>query len=472
MNKTRLQLHEFQRFANPYSYFGRNNYETFMRISTISAVLILLSAHAFSQKIEMPPSASEALINNVTLNSQATQPKKANIDIEDWFAWWADWASFRGGFEAQGRFFVLYPDTFVKSLFEDENTSEETEAWVAWCSVGQGFDPKDQAWSDPNLYKLKDWYSYVLDSALVNYGYFRQNPDTTIVDTLMVQVYRNIGNGGQLLAGGFNNSPAVFAVPSINRKTGLGSNHFELIKIPLTHDLETPIDEDGAFRNRTLRFAINEANNGLRIDPKQVAHVTVTFKPGQEYSMGDTLFMDPDLVTKGAPEPTKKLNRFGVIVSTQTPNIDDVTSYNNGSFVVNWNRYQGPTDLPMALRSTYFPGPFGTDQQQFAYFPQIGFHVSDPVGIDDPTHGFTDLSVFPNPAVSHTMISFSLEKPSSVRVTVKDLTGKVVMTLGENSLSSGQQNISLNTSELDGGLYFCTLATEQGEISTKFTVSH
>lgn len=443
-----------------------------MKIFTLSITLLFFSAQAFAQKLQIPPSVSQSLVDNVNLNTHGTQPKSADVDVEDWFAWWQDWSSFKGGFEGGGRFFVLYPDTFVKSLFEDPNTSAETEAWVAWCSVGQGFDPKDQAWSDPNLYKLKDWYSYVLDSGLVNYGYFRQNPDTNIVDTLIVQVYRNIGNGGQLLAGGFNNSDAVFAVPTINRKTGIGSNHFELIKIPLTHHMETPSDPaDGSFTNRSLSFAIDAANGGLRIDPKQVAHVTVSFKPGQEYAMGDTLFVSPDLVKKGAPEPTKKLNRFGVIVSTQTPNIDDVTSYNNGSFIVNWNRYKGPTDLPMALRSTYFPGPFGSSEEQFAYFPQIGFHVSDPVGIDDPTEVLSNVVVYPNPAVNNTTVSFSLENPSTVLVTVKDLTGKTVMTLNQQNLVSGQQNITFDTGNLKGGLYFCTLATEQGEVSTKFTVT-
>jgi len=90
--------------------------------------------------------------------------------------------------------------------------------------------------------------------------------------------------------------------------------------------------------------------------------------------------------------------------------------------------------------------------------------TGDQLGVEEIENTF-GLSVYPNPAVAETAVSFELTKESAVSINVTDLSGKVVYTQDLGSVS-GIQNVQINTELLSGGAYMVNLSVD-GAVSTK-----
>ena len=77
-----------------------------------------------------------------------------------------------------------------------------------------------------------------------------------------------------------------------------------------------------------------------------------------------------------------------------------------------------------------------------------------------PVTGFADIEEFtvsqnyPNPCSNRTKIDFSLSEPAYVKLSVIDITGKVVNQPISNYRLAGTYTFDLNTSELRKGIYF------------------
>lgn len=444
-----------------------------MRKAIFTLALATITVLGFAQVPEAPAGQLQRLQQDVTYTTEANQPRagKAVVDVEEWFGWYQDWAAFEGGFRQQSSFFVLYPDTFVKHLFLDDETNTTTVSSNAWCSAGTGFDPKSPAWSDPAVPGVRDWFGYNLDSVKIHYGYFRQNPDESVVDTLLIQVYRNAGTGGQMTTGSFVNDQSIFAIPQQNRRLGIGGMNFtHEIKYPLTAEDAVVTDEDGSFTIKNITVAIN-GEEGMDVMANQVAHVTVSFKPGQDYEFGDTLYFDPDLKDFGETEPVKKLNRFGIIIATQTPNISPLNSFNNGSFIVRWNRHEDPDNFP--FNGYYYPNRFGDGTTSYAYYPHIAYHFRanyDAVGVGEMGTE-SNVDIFPNPANGQTNMQFSLESDEQVNIAIYDLTGKKVMDVANGAFAAGDHTVSFDVSAMDAGMYIYTMTAGEQTTSAKFNVA-
>ncbi len=65
-----------------------------------------------------------------------------------------------------------------------------------------------------------------------------------------------------------------------------------------------------------------------------------------------------------------------------------------------------------------------------------------------------NLDILPNPVSSSAMLSYNVVKPSSVIITVSDVNGRIISTLFEGEVSSGQQHLEWNCDTLSSGTYF------------------
>ena len=74
---------------------------------------------------------------------------------------------------------------------------------------------------------------------------------------------------------------------------------------------------------------------------------------------------------------------------------------------------------------------------------------------------------YPNPFNPNTRIRFTLPKTERVKITVYDLLGKEVAVLTNKILPAGVHSFDFNAGNLAGGLYFCTIQTEDGKNSIK-----
>lgn len=100
--------------------------------------------------------------------------------------------------------------------------------------------------------------------------------------------------------------------------------------------------------------------------------------------------------------------------------------------------------------------------------PQIGYAISNPVGIDDNQQSiqFQLCRNWPNPFATSTTIEYELTKPSSVQYTIYDYVGNKVEVI-EQKQSYGKQQISWNAKGLPAGIYFCILKTNEQTFTSK-----
>lgn len=80
--------------------------------------------------------------------------------------------------------------------------------------------------------------------------------------------------------------------------------------------------------------------------------------------------------------------------------------------------------------------------------------------------------LFPNPTGNTATISMILDKSEKVIVSVFDMKGNRMSPAIEQNLSSGKQQVTLNTSELENGIYFVQVATSSKTTRIKTVVMH
>jgi hypothetical protein len=68
---------------------------------------------------------------------------------------------------------------------------------------------------------------------------------------------------------------------------------------------------------------------------------------------------------------------------------------------------------------------------------------------------------FPNPFSTNTNISFTIDKPGFVDITLYNCTGEKVKTLLSEFVHTKESSIIFNGSKLPGGVYYCTLKENQ-----------
>lgn len=88
----------------------------------------------------------------------------------------------------------------------------------------------------------------------------------------------------------------------------------------------------------------------------------------------------------------------------------------------------------------------------------------DPTGIATIS-GLSAIKLFPNPASNSVTLSLMLKKDMQVSVNVYDIQGKEVMQGVQKMMNAGEQQVTLNTSSLNNGVYFVQITS--GGLSTK-----
>lgn len=90
------------------------------------------------------------------------------------------------------------------------------------------------------------------------------------------------------------------------------------------------------------------------------------------------------------------------------------------------------------------------------------------VGISELENGA--LNIYPNPVHENATLTFVLKESAQVEVSVYSLVGSLVYELTAKTLNSGQQNLQINTTSLEEGIYFVNLMVNGESITKKITV--
>lgn len=80
------------------------------------------------------------------------------------------------------------------------------------------------------------------------------------------------------------------------------------------------------------------------------------------------------------------------------------------------------------------------------------------------------VSLFPNPTSSETSINLVLFNPSKVNITLLDNVGQIVYQ-SASTLSAGSNKVNIDTRNLASGIYNVLVATENGSVTKKLSVT-
>jgi hypothetical protein len=90
-------------------------------------------------------------------------------------------------------------------------------------------------------------------------------------------------------------------------------------------------------------------------------------------------------------------------------------------------------------------------------------------GFDEKNIEPSDILVYPNPANSYVNIKLTINLTETITTTITDIRGKVIST-NEINVSSGANNISINSENIESGIYFLTITSNSNSITKKFNV--
>lgn len=98
--------------------------------------------------------------------------------------------------------------------------------------------------------------------------------------------------------------------------------------------------------------------------------------------------------------------------------------------------------------------------------------LSEPTtGVEDGIAEFDRLSIFPNPATASTQIRLTMQEEAAVLVTLRSLSGSLLLQRSTGLLSLGNNEIDLDLSNVPNGAYFLVLTSRERVSSSMLVVS-
>jgi hypothetical protein len=119
-----------------------------------------------------------------------------------------------------------------------------------------------------------------------------------------------------------------------------------------------------------------------------------------------------------------------------------------------------------------YGGAGGTGSQYYTNdTPMVGLNFDPSLGVAENVAGDMELGQnIPNPFNNTTTINYSVASNANVTLTLVDMTGKVVLTVNEGTKAAGDYKITLDASNLAGGMYHYTLSNGETSITKAMSV--
>jgi hypothetical protein len=99
------------------------------------------------------------------------------------------------------------------------------------------------------------------------------------------------------------------------------------------------------------------------------------------------------------------------------------------------------------------------------------FKITSGVGLTDANDNVYQTLVYPNPANDKVNIQVSVNSSTQATIEVVDMLGRQVISLGDKNLVSGDNNFSINTSNLNNGMFFVRIVTNSGIVTKKLSIN-
>ncbi|MCB0737152.1 MAG: Omp28-related outer membrane protein [Bacteroidetes bacterium] len=123
------------------------------------------------------------------------------------------------------------------------------------------------------------------------------------------------------------------------------------------------------------------------------------------------------------------------------------------------------SDKEVIVKMSVTPGSSGNS----FWLDEIGFS-SDPMSIVHPV--VNSISLYPNPVNESATVAFKLESAESIKVNVYNALGQIVANTTAQDFAAGNNQISINTSALEAGIYTIRVENNLGVLATEMMVKN
>jgi hypothetical protein len=369
---------------------------------------------------------------------------------------------------------TLDQDLFVSPIFQDSTVrvSSTTNRYISAIVNGTVLDLKSDYMTSALEPIASQADSYTVDSLALFGSYVKVTP---AVDTLYVW-----------LVWGANTSSAVFTTRATNQtwnppistwrtsvigpkmtgavagagnkvKPAAPSTNMKLIKYVLT-------DSDSVSGGGFLKLINIPIDAPVTIPAGNIVSCIYTFVPGGTYATGDVAYAFP------GSSLTQNINGFAAAVWGQTnPAVTALADLVDHQVDPDgWNMgvsYDGGQRHNLYL-STASVGDL-TTSPYIAYFVTGNSTVSV---AELASKGVALSQNMPNPTNGTTKIAYELTKSDNVVIEVRDITGKQVMVINNGKQGAGKYSVDMDLNNLDAGIYFYSLITDNAQITKKMNV--
>jgi len=164
------------------------------------------------------------------------------------------------------------------------------------------------------------------------------------------------------------------------------------------------------------------------------------------------------------PNPTITVNS-GVICSGESFTINPTGA--NTYTIQGGNAVVSPT-----ATSSYTVSGTSSSGCKSQSFATSNLSVNICLGIEKNNENLLNILIYPNPTSDNTNLIIDTYKLESLNVNVYDVTGKLVMSPIQNqSLLIGENKFTINTKDLNNGIYFVILTTNKGNETVKLIIN-
>ena len=426
-----------------------------MKKVLLGALFCAFGTFAFGQRVYTPIEGQKGfivdpLVKKNVLDHQSKSAKKDEV------AGWYNYVDATLKLEViEYQFFnnsYIFPDSTVKQTWGDGSGGTYLGS-VTTNGVGQVLDPKSAYFDDDELgtKPLSKYNKYHWDSVALFYQNYRYNVPGS-VDTLIFQFYTSKNNGIQsadLTTG--DKTPII----RYNYKTNLGIGNISTYKYLLT-------EKDTATNRLTVITVPVNTTGGLDVAANSLVGYTVSYRPGYQYNVGDTLDASWD-----KPVPTKKLNSLRLMVGQDAAK-SEWESFNIGQRLISATRYNLTGN---GWNGAYIPGNAWNAINEYVYSSFYITAGSVSVEENGPFKGYGVGNIYPNPATGTANLQFELGKSENVTIEVYNMLGQKVTSVVNANYAAGKHNVNFSVENLQSGVYMCNINAGGFTKTMKFTVT-
>ncbi|PKP21297.1 MAG: hypothetical protein CVU05_07150, partial [Bacteroidetes bacterium HGW-Bacteroidetes-21] len=91
-------------------------------------------------------------------------------------------------------------------------------------------------------------------------------------------------------------------------------------------------------------------------------------------------------------------------------------------------------------------------------------------GIEENINNAVSVNCFPNPAQTNVNFNITLTSSEDVAINIHDISGKLVFSQNFENMTVGENNLAIDTRNLENGMYLYTVSSAKGTTTGKLNI--